>query len=62
MLLARMADAEATETQVSIHFAHDCGDLSINSRDELSLAYEEIGKMLGGILSKPDRFVAEAKR
>jgi four helix bundle protein len=56
------ADAEATETEVWIDFARDCGYLSQKSSDELSQACREVGKMLGSILVTPDKFVGQAKR
>jgi four helix bundle protein len=56
------ADAEATETQVWIDFAYDCGYLSKTSRDELCRSYEEVGKMLGSILGTPEKFVGNTKR
>jgi four helix bundle protein len=64
MFVSRIADAdaEATETQVWIDFAFDCGYLSKKSSDELSRAYEEVGKMLGSILARPEKFVGDAKR
>lgn len=56
------ADAEATEAQVWIDFAADCGYLSETSRNELSQAYQEVGRMLGKILATPEKFVGEVKR
>lgn len=49
-------DAEATETQVWIDFAFDCGYLSEENRDLLTTGYEEIGKMLSGMMADPNRF------
>ena len=64
MFISRFADAdaEATETQVWLDFAHDCGYLSDNIYNELSQRYEEVGKMLGAILARPKKFVTDAKR
>jgi four helix bundle protein len=61
MFVSRIADAdaEATETQVWIDFAHDCGYLTVKSRDELSRAYQEIGKMIGSILLRPEKFIGD---
>lgn len=50
------ADGEATETQVWLDFARDCGYLSSQRRDELVAGYEEVGKMLGGMMSNPEKF------
>ena len=50
------ADAEATETQVWLDFARDCGYLDRQKNDELVEGYEEIGKMLGGMMASPEKF------
>jgi four helix bundle protein len=50
------SDAEATETQVWIDFAFDCGYLSKENQDHLTSGYEEVGKMLGGMMAIPDKF------
>jgi len=51
------ADAEATEVQVWLDFAKDFGYLSSQSHTELITKYEELGRMLGGILSAPEKFL-----
>ena len=50
-------DAEAAETQVWIDFAFDCGYLSKENHDQLIEQYEEVGRMLGGMMAKPENFV-----
>jgi four helix bundle protein len=55
------ADAEATETQVWLDFAYDCGYITEKSHDVLPRSYEEVGKMLGGMLSTPGKFVSGVK-
>jgi len=50
------ADAEATETQVWLDFAHGCGYLPSERHAELVASYEEIGKMLGTMMASPDKF------
>ena len=50
------ADSEATETQVWLDFANDCGYLSKERHDELIIGYEDIGKMLGSMIAKPEKF------
>lgn len=50
------ADAEATETQVWLDFARDCGYLSGDRRDQLITAYEEVGRMLGSMIAAPGKF------
>jgi four helix bundle protein len=64
MLISKLTDcdAEATETQVWIDFALDCGYLSQENHDRLMIGYEEVGKMLSGMMAKPRRFLpAELK-
>ena len=50
------ADAEATETQVWLDFARDCGYLREEVHKQLAAGYEEPGKMLGGMMSDPEKF------
>src|SRR5687767_15930337 len=58
MFVSKMADAdgEATETQVWVEFAMSCGYLSKNRELELRMGYEEVGRMLGGMIAHPERF------
>jgi len=58
MFISKLADAdsEATETQVWLDFGHDCGYLSQKRRDELTTGYEEIGRMLGAMITHPEKF------
>ena len=58
MFVSKMADAdgEATETQVWIDFATECGYLSADQRTRLRSGYEEIGRMLGSMISHPESF------
>ncbi|MBI3941306.1 MAG: four helix bundle protein [Acidobacteria bacterium] len=51
------ADAEATETQVWLDFARDCGYISGECHSELITSYQELGRMLSRILEQPSRFV-----
>jgi four helix bundle protein len=50
------ADAEATETQVWLDFARDCGYLSVELHEELVAGYDEIGRMLSSMISSPEKF------
>ena len=50
------ADAEATEAQVWLDFARDCGYLSQEAHARLTAGYEELGKMLGGMMASPEKF------
>ena len=57
MFVAKMADAdgEATETQVWLEFAMSCGYLSKSRELELRMGYEEVGRMLGGMIAHPEK-------
>ena len=58
MLLSKLTDSdgEATETQVWLDFACDCGYMSKQNRDRLTSGHEQVGKMLGGMMKDPTRF------
>jgi four helix bundle protein len=58
MFVSKLADCdgEATETQVWIDFARDCGYLSNENHQRLTAGYEEVGKMLSGMMANPERF------
>ncbi len=53
------ADAEATETQVWLDFAFDCGYISKEKHDELVKQYEQVGKMLATMMASPERFAPQ---
>jgi four helix bundle protein len=59
MFLSKLADAdgEATETQVWLDFSRDCEYLSIEKCVALTNGYEEVGKMLGAMMSMPEKFM-----
>ena len=50
------ADGENLETQTWLNFAHDCGYLDEVVFAELIQASEEVGRLLGGVLAKPESF------
>ena len=50
------SDAEATETQVWLNFARDCGYLSAEICQRLLNDYEQVGKMLGNMILHPEKF------
>jgi four helix bundle protein len=58
MFISKMADAdgEATETQVWLDFAVSCDYLSKERQLRLIEGYEELGRMLGGMIAHPERF------
>ncbi len=64
MFVSKLADAdgEATETQVWLDFARDCGYLTAECHAELFKAYEDVGKMLGMMMSMPEKFVPYSQR
>ena len=49
-------DGEASETQVWIDFALDCGYISKENHDRLTAGYQEVGKMLSSMIPHPERF------
>jgi four helix bundle protein len=58
-------DGEATETQVWLDFALDCGYLSKENHDRLTVGYvgyEEVGKMLSSMIASPERFAPRPRR
>jgi four helix bundle protein len=58
MLVSKLTDCDAgaTETQVWIDFAFDCGHLSLGNHRRLTTGYEEVGKMLSGMMANAGRF------
>lgn len=50
------ADGENLETQTWLHFAQDCGYLDKEGFDDLIGGSEEVGRLLGGMLAKPESF------
>jgi four helix bundle protein len=50
------ADAEATETQVWLDFAVDCGYLAPARQEHLTDGYAEVGRMLGVMIASPECF------
>jgi len=59
MFVSKLADAdgEATETQVWLDFARDSEYLSPELHTELIKGYEDVGKMLGSMMSMPEKFM-----
>jgi four helix bundle protein len=50
------ADGENLETQTWLNFAHDCGYFAEADFTRLISASEEVGRLLGGMLAKPESF------
>jgi len=57
MFVSKFADSdgEATETQVWLDFARDCGYLPPERHKHLTAGYEEIGRMLGSMMASPEK-------
>ncbi len=58
MFVSNLADCdgEATETQVWLDFARDCGYLSEERHKETAAGYDELGRMLSGMITNPAKF------
>lgn len=50
------ADGEASETIVWLNFAKDCGYITTEIQEKLSVSYHEIGKLLGYMMDHPEKF------
>ena len=50
------ADGELQETSHWLATAIDCGYLSVETRESFTLGYEELGRMLGAIMAKHEKF------
>jgi four helix bundle protein len=50
------ADGEAAETQVWLEYAMDWGYWARDLAQDLTAGYEEVGRMLGGIMAHPEKF------
>ena len=63
MFVSKLADSdgEATETQVWLDFARDCNYLPLEKHAELIKSYEEVGKMLGTMMSIPEKFMPRSQ-
>jgi four helix bundle protein len=52
------ADGECAETQVWIDYGRDCGYWSPGFASEVTSGYEEVGRMLGGMIAHPEKFTS----
>jgi four helix bundle protein len=59
MFISRIIDSasEAGETEVWLDFSKDCGYLEKPKYDQLMKGYDEVNRMLFGMVRKPDRFI-----
>ena len=51
------ADGECTETQIWLDLAKDCKYINEETRNKLFKDYEEVGRMLGSMADKPEKFL-----
>ena len=51
------ADGEASETTVHLDFSKDCGYITTDKHSNLMLRYAEVGRMLGGMIENPEKFL-----
>ncbi len=58
MFVSKIIDAagEAGETEVWLDFSKDCGYLPVESYENLSSGYDEVNRMLYGMMDKPEKF------
>ena len=50
-------DAENSETDSALDFASNCGYISAEQHEGLAAKCVEIGRMLGGVMRKPESFI-----
>src|SRR5213596_174647 len=50
-------DGENSETDSSVDFARDCGYISGEQHEQLAAQCAEVGRMLGGMIRKPESLV-----
>jgi len=50
------ADGECAATQVWLDYSRECGYMSAAVAAELTSGYEEVGRMLGGMIAHPEKF------
>ena len=51
------SDGENSETDTWLDFAKDCGYISVESHERLTIDCKEVGAMLGAMLNKPGAFL-----
>jgi four helix bundle protein len=64
MFVSKLADSdgEATETQVWLDFAVECGYVAPPVYERLTSKYQEAGRMLGSMMLAPEKFAPISKR
>jgi len=53
-------DGENSETDSPLDFANDCGYISAERHEALAAKCNEVGRMLGGMIKKPESFIVPA--
>lgn len=56
------ADAETSETMIWLDFALECGYINAQIHKDLTMQYEQIGRMLGSMISFPEKFCYKEKK
>jgi len=58
MFVSKIIDAagEAGETEVWLDISKDSGYLPVEKYEELGSAYDEVNRMLYGMIEKPEKF------
>ncbi len=56
------ADAEVTETLIWLDFSLRCEYIEPGVHGEFTAQYEEIGRMLGAMISNPEKFCYEPRK
>ncbi|OFX84537.1 MAG: four helix bundle protein [Bacteroidetes bacterium GWF2_33_16] len=51
------SDAELAETLVWLDFSKDCAYISSDENSYFIKEYTEVGRLLGGMINKPDKFI-----
>lgn len=54
-------DSECTETMIWLNFARECNYITSEEFSFTHTKYNEIGKMLGGMISNPEKFLPKKK-
>jgi four helix bundle protein len=50
------SDAECAETQTWLDYSRDCGYIFKENCERLNSEYEQVGRMLGGMMASPEKF------
>ena len=50
------ADGECSETEVWIKYSFECEYIDLSTYEELLKGYEEVGKLIGTMINKPNLF------